>query len=250
MYFLARNLLELAKVNFSTWVMIMRSKLSALLLLFSEIALATANQSVADIQAEVEAFVQANLQGNLEYQVNVAPIDPRLQLPLCEQALSLFVQSGAIKPGQNTIGVRCPALRGWTIYSIVNLKAFREVLVSNKSIRRNEAIRPEHFMLEKREIGSLQQGFVSNPDEIIDSQALRDIAPGTVLTRQHYAALTVVRRGEQVNIQSARPGFLISAPGVALMDGARGQQIRVKNASSQRIVSAIVIDVGIVNVSF
>jgi flagella basal body P-ring formation protein FlgA len=62
--------------------------------------------------------------------------------------------------------------------------------------------------------------------------------------------LTLVKRGERVNIQSGKAGVLISATGTAMADGAKGQKINVKNLSSQRVIQATVVDSGQVSVYF
>lgn len=213
-------------------------------------AIAMQNHSIQAIQEDVDRYVRANLEVNADYRIQIAPIDPHLQLPACEQTLTLSAQSGNLKPGLNTISVRCNGDRNWAIFSTVVIKAFQQVLVSSKPIQRNEPIRAEHLTLEKRDVGSLQQGFLSDPEDAVNKQASRNIAAGTVLNRNHYAELTLIKRGEQISIQSGRGGLLISAPGIALMNGAKGQQIRVKNASSQRIVQAVVTDAGVVSVAF
>jgi len=221
-----------------------------LLLLSSRLGLAAPTQSIQAIQQDVDKFVRANLEPGGDYQISIAQIDPHLQIPACDKPLMLSPQSAAIKPGLNTIAVHCNSDKGWTIYSIVAIKAYQQVLVSAKPLLRNEQIHPEHLTQERRDVGSLQQGYLSDPLDVLNKQVVRNIPAGTVLTRSHYSETTLVKRGEQVRIQSGKAGLLISAPGVAMMDGVKGQQIRVKNASSQRIVQATVINPGVVAVSF
>ncbi len=225
-------------------------QLVILLLLTSDTCLAVPVQSLEIIQNDVNNFVKSNLDATGNYQISNAQIDPRLQLPACEQPLALFSQSGEIKPGHNTVGIRCNASKAWTIYSTVAVKSFKDVLVLAKPLRRNDLIRPDHLTIETRDTGTLQQGYLSNPDEIINKQASRNIPAGSVLNRMHYAELNLVKRGERVNIQSGKAGLLISAPGIAMMDGVKGQQISVKNASSNRIIQATVVDPGVVSVYF
>lgn len=240
--------MDAAGVNLSTCAM--KTLSTAVLILLSSLAGAEPNQSIKVIQDQVDSYLRANLDSRLEHKINISPIDPHLQLPACAEDLKLSSPSGAIKPGLNTISVNCPAEKGWTIYSTASIKAFLDVLVASKPIQRNEVIRAEHLSLEKRDVGTLQQGFVVDRDDVLSKQAIRNIAVGSVLTRNQFADLTLVKRGEQVSIQSGREGFLISAPGIAMMDGSKGQQIRVKNTGSQRIVQAVVVEAGIVGVFF
>ena len=221
-----------------------------LLLLFSPTLPAAPTQSLQIIQDAVNSFVQSSLQPGGHYQITAAQIDSRLQLPACEQNLDIFAQSGDIKAGRNTLGIRCNSLNAWTIYSTVLVKEFRNVLIAGKQLDRHELISQAHVSTETRDISTLQQGFLSDPDEIINKQASRFIPAGSVLYRMHYTEPTLVRRGERVHIQSGKPGLLITSSGEAMMDGIKGQKIRVKNISSNRVIQATVTTPSVVTVNF
>lgn len=225
--------------------------LSLCLLLFANpIAEATSFQSLAAIQEAVQQFVQASLDPAGQYQISSAQIDPRLQLPACAEKLEVFPQSGNIRSGRNTVGIRCPGSDNWTIYSTVVIKSFEAVLVLTKQLSRNDKISLNHFTTETRDTSTLQSGYLTDPNDVINKQATRFVPVGSVLYRFHYSEPTLVRRGERVNIQSGKPGLLITSSGVAMTDGIKGQQISVKNSSSQRVIQATVVDPGLVNVSF
>lgn len=213
-------------------------------------AAAASTQPVQEIRDSVTQFVGAALEPGGRYEVVVAQIDPRLQLPMCAQPLQAFAQSGEIKPGRNTVGVRCQAEKGWTVYSVAMVKAFKQVAILNKSLRRNDVIRAEYLNFEIRDAGMMQAGYVTDASQVVDKQAVRNIPAGSVLNRQHYAEPTLVRRGERVNIQSGKFGMLITAMGTALNDGTEGQRISVKNLSSQRVIQAVVVGSGQVTVNF
>lgn len=225
-------------------------KLPGILLLVSEVALAVPMQSVPLVEEAIHHYINANLDPGGKYEIGGVQIDPRLQLPQCEQALQVFAQSGEIKPGRNTLGVRCHGDKGWTIYSTASVKAFKDVLVLNRSLRRNDVIHAGYLNTETRDIGLLQQGYLTEAGEVVDKQAVRNIPAGSVLSKQHYTDLSLVRRGERVNIQSTKAGVMISAIGTAMTDGAKGQKINVKNLSSQRVIQATVVNAGQVSVYF
>lgn len=222
-----------------------------LLLLASPLAaIATTFHPLETIQENVQSFVKASLDPAGQYQINSAQIDPRLQLPLCSEKLEIFPQSGNIRPGRNTLGIRCPGSDNWTIYSTVVIKSFEAVLVLTKQLSRNDKINLEHFTTETRDTSTLQVGYLTDPNNVINKQATRFIPAGSVLYRFHYSEPTLVKRGERVSIQSGKPGLLITSAGVAMMDGIKGQQINVKNVSSQRVIQATVVNQGLVNVYF
>ena len=228
----------------------MKSYLLLILLLLSDFGFASEPHSVSSIQNDVDAFIQSKLDSNGHYEVTKAVIDPHLQLTACSQALEIFSPSGHIKPGSNTVGVRCTSDKPWTIYSVVGIKAFVEVYVLHQGLKRNELIRMDHLRKEIRDAGMLPVGYVEQPENALNQQATRNVPAGNILTRSHFSAPTLVKRGERISIQSGKPGFLISMPGIAIMDGIKGQQIPVRNASSQRVIHATVTAPGQVTVQF
>jgi flagella basal body P-ring formation protein FlgA len=60
----------------------------------------------------------------------------------------------------------------------------------------------------------------------------------------------LVKRGDTVTITTSNPNLAIAMQGTALMDGAQGQRIRVKNTTSNRVISGVVTKAGVVSVDF
>jgi len=224
--------------------------LLCLLFVVSQLCSASETQSLAVINDVVHNYVESALVPDGKYEISNTQIDNHLQLPACKQSLDVFAQSGSIKPGRNTVGIRCNDKGGWTIYSTVIVKSFQNVLILAKPLNRNDRIAFEHLKSEVRDVATLQQGYLTDPNDIVNKQATRIVPAGTVLNRQHYTEPTLIKRGQHVNIQSGKAGFLISAQGVAMMDGSKGQQIKVKNVSSRRIIRATVVNPGVVSVYF
>lgn len=228
----------------------MKSYLLLLLLLLSDPGLASELHSVSSIQNDVDSFIKSQLDTNGHYEIAKAVIDPHLQLPACSQPLNISPPSGSIKPGNNTIGIRCSSDKPWTIYSVVGIKSFVTTYILNQELKRSELIQMSHLRKEIRDAGTLPKDYVFNPEDALNKQAIRNVPAGSILTRAHFGEPTLVKRGEHVNIQSGKTGLIITAPGIAITDGIKGAQIPVRNASSQRIVHATVIAPGQVMVRF
>ncbi len=239
----------MTKVNKSTPIMKTPKLSLCLMLVASQVGGAT-TQSLPAIQDAVVNYVQSSLEVGGEYQITHSQLDPRLQLATCEQALEVFVQSGVIKPGRNTVGVRCNGANSWTIYNTVLVKSFVKVLVLTQSLNRNDKINTEALAIETRDVSLLQPGYINDPSVLIDKLATRPIPTGSVIYSAYIAEPRLVKRGERVNIQSGAPGLVITSAGVAMMDGAKGQKISVKNISSNRVIQGTVMYPGLVAVNF
>ena len=152
-----------------------------LMLVASQIGSAATNQSLPAIQEAVVNYVQSSLEEGGEYQITHSQLDPRLQLAACEQPLEVFAQSGVIRPGRNTVGVRCNGANSWTIYNTVLVKSFIKVLVSTQSLNRNDKINPESIVIETRDASLLQPGYINDPSFLIDKVATRPVPAGSVI---------------------------------------------------------------------
>ena len=225
-------------------------KLSLCLLLIAGQVGAVTTQSIPAIQDTVTNYVQSALEAGGEYQITQSQLDSRLQLAACEQPLEVFAQSGAIKPGRNTVGIRCNGFNSWTIYNTVLVKSFVKVLVSTQPLNRNDKINPDALAIETRDVSLMQPGYINDPAALIDKLATRPIPAGSVIYSAYIAEPRLVKRGERVDIQSGSPGFMITSTGVAMMDGTKGQKISVKNISSNRVIQGTVMHPGLVAVNF
>jgi flagella basal body P-ring formation protein FlgA len=83
---------------------------------------------------------------------------------------------------------------------------------------------------------------------VVGMQLKRQIAPGTPILIADLMRPTEVVRGEPVRLQLLVGGLSVTGQGVALESGAAGEQIRVRNISSQAVIQAEVIGPGVVRV--
>ena len=71
---------------------------------------------------------------------------------------------------------------------------------------------------------------------------------GAILDLRSFIEPFLVKRGEKITISAVQPAFTIRMNGVAMMNGTKGQRIRIKNENSGRIISATVVEAGVVSV--
>lgn len=107
---------------------------------------------------------------------------------------------------------------------------------------------PAYLSLQKMDLGLLRQGYLLESSSILNKQAKRNLARGAILTSRLFEAPDLVKRGETVKIQAVSPHFQISMSGIALMNGKKGQNIRVRNLRSKRIIQAHVTQPSLVTI--
>lgn len=73
------------------------------------------------------------------------------------------------------------------------------------------------------------------------SELMRDMVPGQLIRRQDIRPSVLVKKGQMVSFQVGQSAnFMITASLLALQDGRMGEQIRLKNPDSGRILSGVV----------
>lgn len=223
--------------------------ITGLLCLFSLLAVAN-DQNHEAIYSAVKHYVQQQLPLDKDHEILLNTLDPRLKLNECLQALEVFTQNTPIKAGRNSIGVRCDAGRSWSLFIPVQIKIFRDVVVVTQALKRGDILSQANVTTQRTDVALLKAGFITNPEEAIGKQVQHNLIQGTPLNNKDLVKATIIKRGDSVIIISENPKMLIQMPGIAMSDAFEGQNIRVKNTSSGRIINANAIKSGVVAVNY
>lgn len=95
---------------------------------------------------------------------------------------------------------------------------------------------------------SVHAEVVRDPGQVIGMQLKRQLQAGVPIPIAELMRPTEVNRGDPVRLRLVANGLSLTGQGVALESGAAGEQIRVRNISSQAVIEALVEGPGIVRV--
>jgi flagella basal body P-ring formation protein FlgA len=180
--------------------------------------------------------------------VETGRLDPRLQLPACDAPLQTRVAGDAAVHDRVAVEVRCGGTTPWEVRVPAHLRRYRDVTVLRHALGRGVPVMPGDVAMERRETGRSAAVPFTTPTGPVGWITRRALETGTVLTTALLAPARLVRRGDPVTIVVTGSGIRIEATGLALQDGAAGARITVRNAASERIVSATVTGTGVVSV--
>jgi len=205
----------------------------------------------ANLIPEIESFLQSRSQERFpdaHISVQVLPLDPRLKLAPCDQyQFSLRSQ----KPiGRVSIGVRCSLPKPWAIYLPAQVQATKDVVVVRAGVERGSILSLTNLAVEPRDLSKIRSNFLTRVSDAQGFESVRRLSSGSVLYSNLIKQPLVVKRGERVNIQAGHGAITISAIGEALQDGAFGQQIKIRNLQSKKVVHAWVRSKGLVSTRF
>jgi flagellar basal body P-ring formation protein FlgA len=203
--------------------------------------------NATEIQALTLAFVRQqakldNPHARIEY--SAATVDSRLTLRRCSQDLSFTPQKGNARSGRKLVKVRCDDHKPWSVFIPVKFEHWQSVVTAVRAIQRNEVINAADIVIREQKLQGINSDYLTRINDAIGTLATRPVAAGKPLSNSGLAQPKWIKRGDQVMIIANSHGVSAKMAGTAMGDGSKGQQIKVRNLSSKRIIKAKVIAPG------
>lgn len=205
------------------------------------LALAEAKKQVTQ-QAEQKGWQTYSVKLEIFIPPAVASAQP------CPQSPEIGDKRGA-SGGINriTLNVVCPAAN-WNFTVTVKPQIYLPVVMASGDIARGEMLTADRLVMKKYNISNAREAWVTDINSLIGMSAKRNISPARPITPGMLQMPVLVKRDQPVMMVSESGAIAIQTQGTALKDGRKGEAIRVRNDSSQRIVTATVADAGVVKV--
>lgn len=221
--------------------------LLSITLCFPLIIKAESFHDMSNIKNQISNYLYSlpEIKQNKDTKIIVHSIDRRLKLSKCD-ALSFNLASGSRLMGKTSVRIICSSPKAWSFYVATTISRYDEVMVLNGSFSRGHILRENNIFRTRKDLSKLPFGYITNIHDVIGKQLKRHMQVGRVLTPSHLTNPIVIKRGELVALQRETSGFMVSMKGSAMMDGAIGDRIRVKNSSSKRIIEGKIAKAGLV----
>jgi flagella basal body P-ring formation protein FlgA len=207
--------------------------------------------------AQVRQWV-AQSQSITPSQVEVLPIDARIKVQDCTLPLTLDLPFAS----RESVRVRC-AQPAWQLYLRVQTAAppaapaapaalatpqaaaapaaEKTTVVARQLIQRGSLLQPAMLEEVKRPALGLDPQAVSSLKDLLYSEATRDLTAGQVLRSSDVRRAVLVKQGQSALMSVGQDkGFQITVRVEALQDGRMGEQIRLKNPDSGRLLTGTV----------
>ncbi len=215
---------------------------SLLTLCLSPAALAAQDdhQDGKSITESVRTYLEHRLASTPgRHEIRVARLDPHLRLPRCTAPLEVTLPSSRPPLGRLNLVVSCQGTsqtKPWRIYVGARVAHYRRIVVARTFLPRGRAIGDGDLVDEERDVSTLPRGYFLPTADLHGMVAKRPIRAGQALTPDMVRPPLLVRRGEAVTIVAEHGGLSVRMAGKALVDGALGATVRVRNDRSKRIV--------------
>jgi flagella basal body P-ring formation protein FlgA len=214
-----------------------------------------------DAQIAADALIETAVLGWATHQagvpasaVSMIPLDPRLKLKPCSQVLQIDTPFGSLE----TVRVRC-AEPAWQVYVRLSYKdglksaqaapeqprpaePKRKVLVLTSTLPRGTSLTPDMVQLVEMDLAVAGPQALERLVDLEHMELARGLGSGAPIRSFDLRPVVLVKKGQNVMMQLGQGrGFNITARLEAIQDGRMGEQIRLKNPESGRLVSAVVV---------
>ncbi len=193
-------------------------------------------------------FITTQLSEYKKLNIKFGYIDARLRLPRCSEKLQGYFPDQGATVGSTLVGVQCNGSAPWKVVIPVQIHAYATVVAAREPLSKDTLIQSSDLYLVDKELSSSYGGVYTKLADVSGMVLKQPVNKDTVLAPHMLKPKRLVQRGETVTILAHYEDLVIHVQGVALMDGQRGQIIRVQNSRSGREIQAEVVDPALVQV--
>jgi flagella basal body P-ring formation protein FlgA len=128
-------------------------------------------------------------------------------------------------------------------------RAYSEVPMAKRYIKRGEVLSESDLEPTNVDITHNEQNIIGANDQVVGLQAKRDLQPGRCIRNTDLKLPTVIEEKDEVTLIYKTKSIEVKATGQALKSGAIGDHIKVKNTRSNKTISGVVVNKGVVQVN-
>jgi flagella basal body P-ring formation protein FlgA len=197
------------------------------------------------VRARVEEDLHAAVSTaypDLPARILVTPIQDSIRLARCDQLETAI--GGQRLHGRVSVLTRCTDPQRWSLYVTADVQIETSIVVTRRAIARGEVLKASDLGTEMIPMAQLRQTSVTDIANVVGQAAKRNLAAHRPLSITQIEMPNAVSKGDRVVIEHTSAVVRIQTTGIALSDGHVGEQIRVRNETSERIIRPWVLGKG------
>jgi flagella basal body P-ring formation protein FlgA len=166
------------------------------------------------------------------------PLDSRIIVKECKRNLSFSIANTRSFSRQFPVKVICNnENKPWKLFVQVSTSEMIEALVINQTIAKGTIVDTDMLEMKLIEINRVRDKSSSDLSSIVGGRALRNLQRGHQVSQTDVC---LVCKGDDVSIIAKNSSMMIKTSGTAIESGSKGESIKVKNNSSNRIVKGVI----------
>lgn len=184
------------------------------------------------------------------YTIETISLPKDLRLPAGNLSYETAIPGG-IRPAL-PVNVEIGILIDGKLYKKIVYRArvhmYEPAVETVRPLLRGAKITKEDLQQTEKEVTAYSEAYLKSPQEAEGWLMARNVRAGTILTRTLVEKPVIIERGKQIHLVTSYHGVRAQMDGTALESGREGETIRVRNESSKRILSGVVLDPGTVQI--
>lgn len=160
-----------------------------------------------------------------------------IRLPECASIMASW-PPGASLSGHTFVALNCPD-KGWSVRYPVTIEEKRMGLITSRRIMAGELIGADDIKAVELPAPEQEYGVFANPADVIGKMARSGLAPGVWLRAYMVQAPLAVHINQPVRVLAGDGSFQVAADGIALNNGAIGDDIAVRMPGSRVVRGTI-----------
>ncbi|MGO9137374.1 MAG: flagellar basal body P-ring formation chaperone FlgA [Syntrophales bacterium] len=207
----------------------------------------------AEIKALVKDYIETNMPWQ-QYGMRIDFLNRISDLHVQGEKISCRVTSGQeeayIGDSSFTVGVYddCTLLREERVH--VRMAVEMDVVMSTKYLMRDREIDSDSVKLVRKWFTQMPVYVVTQIEDVVGKQPYSDIRQNMEIKRNMLKAVKTMKRGKMVKIVLEKGSMTIITFGICEEDGSRGDYVKIRNTSSNKMVYARIMDDSSVRVEF
>ncbi len=172
--------------------------------------------------------------------ITVLPMDSRIKFFKCPTDIEYKLASERSFTRQFPVKVTCnEGQKPWKTYVQVVMSEMVEALIVTKNIAKGVRVEADMVKVSLVDKFKVKSRSISTAKSVLGGRAMRNIPRGYQIGLNDVC---LVCKGDDVSIIAKSGSMMIKTSGTAIENGAKGETIKVKNASSNRIVKGVIGD--------
>jgi flagella basal body P-ring formation protein FlgA len=147
-----------------------------------------------------------------------------------------------------TLKIGADELSAQRVSVTAHLDRWAEVAVVRIPVAKGEIVDASNLAMARLNVQSLPADAVSDLSKVVGLETKRNLGAGEVLQKNKLNIPTVIKVGEKVTLRFKSALLMATASGIALDAAGLQQPIRIKNDSSNKVVTGVVMAAGVVEV--
>ena len=206
------------------------------------------------IREAVEKAVLSNFQcENVEVKITKLIFPQKIELPKGKVEIIAAAMSGIrnfLAPFTVLLEIKIDGKTRHRTSVNVEIETFAQVLVMDKTLAANERVTENDVRTVKIRLEKPLANYLVDAEKLRGKKLLKNVSADEPLLATSIIADAVIRVGDSVKIIGQAEKMQIIVLGEARTNGRIGDRIPVKNSQSGIILQAIVVDEGLVKVTF